>query len=82
MIEAINIEHNIIADFKAAWPCHSIDDAVDFIVIALDGDNLVDYQCEDADHNEIEPGEDSVAALAALFADATKRAVSWKMLRP
>jgi predicted Fe-Mo cluster-binding NifX family protein len=40
---------------------------VDFIVVAVNDGDLVDYQCEDADHNEVEPGEGSAAALSALF---------------
>jgi hypothetical protein len=67
MIEIVEIKHDTIADFKQSWPCHGIDDAVDFIVVAFNGSDLVDYQCEDAGHNFIEPGEDSGAALSALF---------------
>ena len=67
MIEIVEIKHDIIAGFKAARPHHGIDEAVDFIVVAFNGGDVVDYQCEDADHNEVEPGEDSGAALSALF---------------
>ena len=67
MFKIIEINSDTIADFKASWPCHNIADAVDFIVVALNDGDLVDYQCEDTDHNEIEPGEDSGAALSALF---------------
>jgi len=67
MIQIIEIKNETIADFKTAWPCHGIADAVDFIVVAVNDGDLVDYQCEDADHNEVEPGEDSGAALSALF---------------
>ena len=67
MIEIVEIKHDTIADFTAAWPRHGIDDAVAFIVVAFDGSDVVDYQCEDAGHNEVKPGEGSAAALSALF---------------
>jgi hypothetical protein len=77
MIEIIEIRHDTIDAFKKSWPCHGIDEAVDFIVVAFDtdtgGSDLVDYQCEDADHNEVEPGEDSGAALSALFEEIRQR---------
>ena len=73
-MKIIEIKRDAIDAFRdhcatmGKWPAHGINDSVDSIVVALDDSgNVLDFQCEDADWNEIEPGPDSGAALAALF---------------
>ena len=69
-IKIIDIETETIRDFKDSWPCNNIPENVDFICVAFAGEDLLDYDAEDAQGGAVEIPQDGQQALAALFHDA------------
>ena len=79
-MKIITIEKTAIDRFKSGWPCHGINDQVDFIVAGFHNGDLFDLEvCDAAD---IVLGADAYdgEAFSALLNDAQRDAVEPRII--